>query len=183
MMSRGSQRDIFYLGWLIAPSYMSPNAGGGLWGLSNKYSSAYKAQINFGDLTHRVPTPPLPLGVAKAGINNLNEEITPLLPPAGTGERYSQTISNLGHAALLRRSELSLYTEVLNWLMGGPLVNSLLWDLTPYLTYSMTTAKNVHIPPSCFLKLVNTIAKMSDVCTALVYKQSLIMLLRMNEHI
>jgi hypothetical protein len=31
--------------------------------------------------THRMPTsPPLPLRVAKAGRNHLNEEITPLLP-------------------------------------------------------------------------------------------------------
>jgi hypothetical protein len=37
--------------------------------------------------------------VAKTGRNHLNEEITPLLP-TGTGERYSQTILNLGHAAL-----------------------------------------------------------------------------------
>ncbi len=28
--SRGSQRDVVYLGWRIAPWYMSPNAGGGL---------------------------------------------------------------------------------------------------------------------------------------------------------
>jgi hypothetical protein len=34
----------------------------------------------------------------------MNEKITPLLP-TGIGERYCQTISNLGHAALLRRSE------------------------------------------------------------------------------
>ena len=39
--------------------------------------------------------------------NRLNEEITPLLP-AGIGERCSQTRSNLGHAALLRRCELPL---------------------------------------------------------------------------
>jgi hypothetical protein len=26
---KGSQRDVVYLGWPIAPSYMSPNAGGG----------------------------------------------------------------------------------------------------------------------------------------------------------
>jgi hypothetical protein len=36
-----------------------------------------------------------------AGKNHLNE-ITPLLP-TGRGERYSQTISNLGHAALWGR--------------------------------------------------------------------------------
>ncbi len=35
----------------------------------------------------------------KAGKNHLNEEFTPLLPN-GIGEQYSQTISNLGHAAL-----------------------------------------------------------------------------------
>ncbi len=43
----------------------------------------------------------------KAGRNHLYEDITPLLP-TGIGERYSQTISNLGHAALLRRCELPL---------------------------------------------------------------------------
>jgi hypothetical protein len=50
--------------------------------------------------------PPSP-NVAMAGKTNLNEEITPLLP-AGIGERCSQTISNLGHAALLRAWELPL---------------------------------------------------------------------------
>jgi hypothetical protein len=51
---------------------------------------------------HRELTPlPLLLLVAKAGKNHLNKEITPLLP-AGIGEQYSKTISNLGHAALLR---------------------------------------------------------------------------------
>ncbi len=49
---RERQRDVVYLGWPMAPSYMSPNAGGG--GLrisSNEYSCAHGAQINFGDLT------------------------------------------------------------------------------------------------------------------------------------
>ncbi len=68
---------------------------------------------------------------------------------------------------------------------GGPLVNLLLRDLTPYLTHSMTTAKNVHIPHPCFLKLVNTMAKMLYIYMSEVYvlywrKQSYIMLLRMN---
>jgi hypothetical protein len=57
---------------------------------------------------HRVPTPP-PLSpcVANAVKNHLNEEITPLLPTGIGGQySYSQTISNLGHAALLRRCEL-----------------------------------------------------------------------------
>ncbi len=59
-------------------------------------------------LYHRVPTLlPLPIHVEKAGRNHLNEEITPLLP-TGIGERCSQTISNLGHTALLRRCELPL---------------------------------------------------------------------------
>jgi hypothetical protein len=48
---------------------------------------------------------PLPVRVAKTGKNNLNEEITPLLP-TGIGERFSQTILNLRHAALLRPCEL-----------------------------------------------------------------------------
>ncbi len=43
---------------------------------------------------------PLPLHIGKAGRIHMKEEIIPLLP---TG---SQTISNLGHAALLRRCEL-----------------------------------------------------------------------------
>jgi hypothetical protein len=58
------------------------------------------------------PSPP-PLHVATAGENRLNEEIIPLLP-TGIGERYCQAISNLGHAALLRRCELPLKTKVLN---------------------------------------------------------------------
>ncbi len=59
-------------------------------------------------LSYRVPTPlPLPLGIFKADVNHLNEEIT-LLLPTGIGERYSQSISNLGHAALLHRCELPL---------------------------------------------------------------------------
>jgi hypothetical protein len=45
----------------------------------------------------------------KAGRNHMNEEITPLLP-TGLTEQYSKTISNLGHAALLRRCELPLWT-------------------------------------------------------------------------
>ncbi len=51
--------------------------------------------------------PPHPLRVAKTDKNHLNEEITPLLP-TGIGKRFSQTISNLGHATLLRRCELTL---------------------------------------------------------------------------
>ncbi len=43
----------------------------------------------------------------KSGRNHPNEEFGPLLP-TGIGERFSQAISNLGHAALLRRCELPL---------------------------------------------------------------------------
>jgi hypothetical protein len=59
--------------------------------------------------THRVPTPTPPPSFTrgKADRNQLNKEITPLLP-TGIGEELSQTISNLGHAALLRRCELPL---------------------------------------------------------------------------
>jgi hypothetical protein len=46
----------------------------------------------------RLPTPPL-LRVAKTGKNHVKEEITPLLP-TGIGKRFSQTISNLGHAPM-----------------------------------------------------------------------------------
>jgi hypothetical protein len=43
---------------------------------------------------------PLPLRVAKAGRNHLNEEISTFLLPTEIDEQCSQTISNLGHAAL-----------------------------------------------------------------------------------
>ncbi len=50
---RGFQRDVVYLGWPIAPTYMSPNAGVGkeLWVLSQWVQLYTGAQINFGDLT------------------------------------------------------------------------------------------------------------------------------------
>jgi hypothetical protein len=45
----------------------------------NKLNSAVKESVR--DTASRVPSPPpLPLRVAKAGRNNLNEEIPPLLP-------------------------------------------------------------------------------------------------------
>jgi hypothetical protein len=58
----GFQRDVVYLGWPIAPSYMSPNAGvmgggGGLRGLSQWVLLYTGAQINLGD-----PTPYLTCG-------------------------------------------------------------------------------------------------------------------------
>ncbi len=58
----------------------------------------------------RVPTanpPPTPSSRGKTSRNHLNEEISPLFP-TGIGERSSQTISNLGDAALWRRCELLL---------------------------------------------------------------------------
>ncbi len=50
---RGFQRDVVYLGWPIAPSYMSPTSGGGweLRGLSHWVQLYTGAQINFGYLT------------------------------------------------------------------------------------------------------------------------------------
>ncbi len=50
---RGLQRDVVYLGWPIAPSYMSPNAGGWgeLRGVSQWVHLYTRAQISFGDLT------------------------------------------------------------------------------------------------------------------------------------
>jgi hypothetical protein len=71
-----------------------------------------------------VDPPPLPLHVATAGKNHLNKEITPLLP-TGIAERCCQTITNFGHAKLLRRCELPPTNGSAN--SGGPLVNSLLW--------------------------------------------------------
>jgi hypothetical protein len=46
----------------------------------------------------------------KAGRNHLTVEITPLLP-SGISERFRQTLSNLGHAAHLRRCELPVMNE------------------------------------------------------------------------
>ena len=63
---------------------------------------------------HRVPTPSPYLYARGSRYKFFDEEITPLLPHSGIGERFSQTISNLGHAALLRRCELPLETKVLN---------------------------------------------------------------------
>jgi hypothetical protein len=61
-------------------------------------------------LNHTVPTlpPPLRLHIATARKNHLNDEINYPPPPTGIGERYSQAISDLGHAALLRQRELPL---------------------------------------------------------------------------
>ncbi len=52
---QGSQRDVVHLGWPIAPSYISPNAGGG-WRIAGPQPMstavhAHGAQRNFGDLT------------------------------------------------------------------------------------------------------------------------------------
>ncbi len=59
-------------------------------------------------VVRRVPTPTPPSSTrGKAGRNYLNEEIATLLP-TGIGERFRQILSNLGHAALLRRCELPL---------------------------------------------------------------------------
>ncbi len=77
-------------------------------GLRKRASSRRCREIQQVGLHHRVPTPsPLSLRVAKVGRNHLNEEIVPFLLN-GIGEGYSQTISNLEHAALWRRCELPL---------------------------------------------------------------------------
>jgi hypothetical protein len=59
VLVRGLQRDVVYLGWPIAPSYISPNAlgGGELRGLSQWVQLYTGAQITFGD-----PTPYLTYG-------------------------------------------------------------------------------------------------------------------------
>jgi hypothetical protein len=85
------------------------------------YTNVLLCGICVASTGRRLPPPP-PLHVAKTGKNHLNEEISPLLP-TGIGEKFSQTISNLGHAALLRRCELPPINESTG---GGPLVNSVL---------------------------------------------------------
>ena len=56
-MRQGLQRDVVYLGWPIAPSYLSPNVGGG--GVSRglrQWVQLYTGvQINFRDLTPFLP--------------------------------------------------------------------------------------------------------------------------------
>jgi hypothetical protein len=73
----------------------------------------------------RRPPPQLSVREGRAGRNHLNEEITSLLPTR-IGERYSQTISNLGHVVLLRRCELPPINESAELTQAGPLVNSVL---------------------------------------------------------
>jgi hypothetical protein len=73
--------------------------------LAHTLSNAWTMDIP--DRAQGADPPPLRLRVAKVGRKHFNEETTPLLP-TGIGERYSQIMSNLGHAALLRRSELPL---------------------------------------------------------------------------
>jgi hypothetical protein len=81
--------------------------------ISHIHVDSYKSTRTFphppsaGITAQGADPPPFPLRVAKAGKNHLNAETPPLLPIV-IGERYSQTISNLGHAALLRRFELPL---------------------------------------------------------------------------
>ncbi len=67
----------------------------------------------------------------KAGIELTWKSKIAHLFPTGTGERYSQTMSNLGHAALLRRCELPLYKRKCSTNSGGPLVNLVLWGYAP----------------------------------------------------
>ncbi len=53
LLNRDLQRDVVYLWWPIAPSYMKPNEGGGgeLRGLSHWVQLYTWSPINFGDLT------------------------------------------------------------------------------------------------------------------------------------
>jgi hypothetical protein len=71
----------------------------------NPIPPRFLAPIDFLKIPAQGATTPPPSTRGKAGRNHMNEEFTPLLP-TGIGERFSQTISNLGHAALLRRFEL-----------------------------------------------------------------------------
>jgi hypothetical protein len=73
----------------------------------HKSTRTFPHPLSAGITAQGADPPPFLRRVAKADKNHLNEEITPLLPTV-IGELYSQTISNLGHAALLRRFELPL---------------------------------------------------------------------------
>ncbi len=114
-LSRGLQKDVVYLGWPIAPSYMRPNAGGGgSCGVSaNEYSCTLYtgAQINFGDLS-----PYLTYGVEdweKSGLGNtllhrsIHQFITPnssYIPPSmcdGRGGAAGLHPANLSQAVVL----------------------------------------------------------------------------------
>ncbi len=84
----------------------------------------------------RPPPPALPRSAGKAGRIHLNEINFPLLP-TGRGERYSQTLSNLCQAELLRRCELlpiSESAELTQWslLQCSWIIDC---DLLPSITY------------------------------------------------
>ncbi len=64
-------------------------------------------QVRLGLKSQGADPSPLPLHVATAGKNHLNKEITPS-SPLGFARDVAKIISNLGHAALLRRCELPL---------------------------------------------------------------------------
>ncbi len=77
--TKGSQRDVVYLGWPIAPSYMSPNAGGIRGLAANEYSCAHGAQINFGDLTpyltYELYSTCVPVGIARSSQFNIERAL------------------------------------------------------------------------------------------------------------
>jgi hypothetical protein len=88
--------------WVKVSKGIVPFSDRGVTGLEPMSYTSVALPVSQGADSH-----PLPSTRVKAGRNNLNEEITPLLP-TGIGERYSQTISNLGHTALVRLCELPL---------------------------------------------------------------------------
>jgi hypothetical protein len=96
---RGSEQVLLRLGRTLPTAHQDISEQ--VTGLQLESTSATGRRMR---TIHRAQThSPLPLRVATTtGKNHLKEEITPLLP-TGIGERFSQTISNLGHAALLRR--------------------------------------------------------------------------------
>jgi hypothetical protein len=99
----------------------------------------------------RPPTPskPLPLRVAKACRNNLNNEITPLLP-TGIGERYSQTISCADvNSPVYESAELTqgaLYSEFIT-LSAHQMFNSLSHSLVLTLCGLYTTVHMIQPRP------------------------------------
>ncbi len=130
LADRGLQRDVVYLGWPIAPSYMSSNAEGGreLRGLSTKYvhiksTTVYALRRNWDS-----PNP------------FLASESSP--PPRNRGEGHtSLRVGGWGESQFRRGA----YTVVLfictyfvglsQWVQLYTGAQITFGDLTPYLTY------------------------------------------------
>ncbi len=102
VLGKGLQSPLFFM-----QKYLLYSMSRGSQFLPN-LAGAKLEDSTYGFASQGADPPPHPLRVAKAGRKHLNEEFT-LRLPTGIGERCSQTISNLGHGALLRQCELPLF--------------------------------------------------------------------------